>query len=161
MNTRLAERYGDHPALILWHVSNEYNGGECHCDLCMEAFRRWLQRKYGTLETLNHAWWTAFWSHTYTDWAQIRPVEPSIHGLMLDWQRFTTDQTADFLRCEVEPLRRITPDVPITTNFMGVSQTLDYRVLAKRRWTSSPGILPHWHKRWRTGARPPRWFITT
>ena len=42
INTRLAERYKDHPALLLWHLSNEY-GGECHCDLCRAAFPDWLQ----------------------------------------------------------------------------------------------------------------------
>lgn len=145
INTRLAERYREHPALILWHVSNEYNGGECHCPLCYDAFRRWLQSKYGSLEALNLAWWTAFWSHTYTSWEQIRPVDPSIHGLMLDWQRFTTWQTVEFFRAESAPLRSITPRVPITTNFMGVSQTLDYRMLAREVDVISWDSYPHWH----------------
>ncbi|NLB38000.1 MAG: beta-galactosidase, partial [Clostridiales bacterium] len=65
MNTRLAQRYGKHPGLVLWHVSNEY-GGACYCPLCQEAFRDFLKQRYGTLERLNLAWWTGFWSHTYT-----------------------------------------------------------------------------------------------
>jgi len=145
MNSRLAERYGAHPALILWHVSNEYNGGECHCELCYAAFRRWLQERYGTLDALNLAWWTAFWSHTYTSWEQIRPVDPSIHGLMLDWQRFTTWQTTDFFKAECVPLRQYAPQIPVTTNFMGVSQTLDYRVLAREVDVISWDSYPHWH----------------
>jgi beta-galactosidase len=130
INTRLAERYRHHPALALWHVSNEY-AGSCHCELCREAFRRWLKRTYeDDLTRLNRAWNTAFWSHTFTDWAQIQPPgrlgERGIHGHTLDWKRFVTDQTIDFFRHEAAPLRRITPDIPVTTNFMGISQVLDY-----------------------------------
>jgi beta-galactosidase len=33
INSLLAERYSQHPAVLGWHISNEY-GGECHCDLC-------------------------------------------------------------------------------------------------------------------------------
>ncbi len=102
INRLLAERYGDHPALLMWHVSNEY-GGECHCNLCQEAFREWLKKKYNhDLDALNAAWWTSFWSHTYTDWSQIESPSPigehTIHGLNLDWKRFVTDQTISFFR---------------------------------------------------------------
>ena len=76
INRKLAERYKDHPALLVWHISNEYSG-ECHCDLCQAAFRAWLKQKYDNdLDALNHAWWTAFWSHTYTDWEQIESPSP-------------------------------------------------------------------------------------
>jgi len=129
MNRKLAERYGDHPALILWHISNEY-GGECHCDKCQEAFRDWLQKKYGTLENMNKAWWSSFWSHTYTDWSRVESPAPngmqSIHGLKLDWKRFVTAQTIDFYKNEIKPLRELTKDIPITTNFMGLYDGLDY-----------------------------------
>ncbi|MGC9455402.1 MAG: beta-galactosidase [Phycisphaerae bacterium] len=131
INRKLAERYADHPALLLWHVSNEYSN-ECHCELCQQAFRDWLKRRYGSLDALNHAWWTAFWGHTYTDWSQINSPAPrglgenSINGLSLDWKRFTTDQTIDFFRNEIGPLREITPDVPVTTNCMGTHTTLNY-----------------------------------
>jgi beta-galactosidase len=88
---RLAERYKEHPALIAWHISNEY-GGYCYCDTCAHQFRIWLQAKYGSLDVLNATWWTSFWSHTYTDWEQINPplanAEYSIHGLNIDYKRF-------------------------------------------------------------------------
>ena len=88
INVRLSQAFGKHPGVILWHISNEY-GGECYCELCQEAFRQWLKEKYRTLEALNHAWWTGFWSHTYTDWSQIEPPLPRgeshCHGLSLDW----------------------------------------------------------------------------
>ena len=144
MNTRLAERYRGHAALGMWHLSNEY-GGECHCTLCKQAFREWLKRKYGTLEALNRAWWTAFWAHLYTDWEQIEWIDGSVHGLVLDWQRFVSDQTTDFIRCEAAPLRRLTPGVPVTTNLMGAFLPLDYRRLAAELDLVSWDNYPAYH----------------
>ena len=128
MNTALAERFGRHPAVVGWHISNEY-GGECHCELCQNAFREFLKNKYGTLENLNHAWWTGFWAKTYTDWGQLESPAPqgehAVHGLSLDWKRFVTHQTVDFMAAEIEPLRALTPDLPVTTNLMGTYPGLD------------------------------------
>ncbi|MDX2111342.1 MAG: beta-galactosidase [Verrucomicrobiota bacterium] len=129
INTVLAKRYGSHPALGLWHVSNEY-GGECMCELCIAEFHRWLERKYGTLDNLNHAWWSAFWNHTFSDWKQIHPAEFSLEGLMLDWVRFNNWQIADYFQWEARPLREFSPGIPVTTNFMGTHPTIDYSSLA-------------------------------
>lgn len=121
LDSALAKRFTSHPGVILWHLSNEY-GGVCYCPLCQEAFREWLKRKYGTLDQLNHQWWTAFWSHTYTDWSQIHPPlangEHSTHGLSLDWKRFTTDQVIDFMKAERDAVKAVNPEIPVTTNFM-------------------------------------------
>lgn len=148
INTRLAQRYGGHPALILWHLSNEY-GGECYCDLCQEQFRRWLQKRYGDLDTLNDAWWTRFWAHTYTDWSQIEPPlshgEQSVYGMKLDWRRFVSERHTDFCAAEAEPLRRITPGIPVTTNLMGTYPGIDYRRLATVLDVVSWDNYPRWH----------------
>lgn len=149
MNTRLAERYGDHPAVLMWHLSNEY-GGECHCELCQEAFRGWLKEKYaGDLDELNKRWWGAFWSHSYTDWSQIQSPAPhgefNVHAHNLDWHRFVTDQTTDFMRAEIEPLKKITPDLPVTTNLMGTFYTLDYWKMAPYLDVVSWDNYPSWH----------------
>lgn len=154
INEKLATRYKNHPALLLWHVSNEYNGKGCHCPLCYDAFREWLKARYhNNLDELNAAWWSAFWSHTYTRWDQIRPIDTSIHGLILDWQRFSTDQTLDFFRAELEPLRRITPDTPATTNFMGFYRELDNWKLADEVDVISWDSYPAYHD------RPDDWLI--
>jgi beta-galactosidase len=131
---RLAERYGRHPALALWHVGNEY-GCEvphCFCDVSAAAFRSWLRRRYDDdLDTLNAAWGTAFWSQRYTDWEQIIPprATPAFGNptQALDFRRFSSDELLDCYRAERDALRRITPDIPITTNLMaGMSWELDY-----------------------------------
>lgn len=156
INSKLSERYGKHPALLAWHVSNEIQG-ECHCELCRGAFRNWLKAKYGgDLGKLNQAWWTGFWSHTYTSWEQIEPPagngEKNIHGLNLDWKRFTTDQTVDFFRNEVRPLRENSPGTPVTTNFMHLYFGLDYRKLAEEVDIVSWDSYPTWHNSESDGA---------
>ncbi len=147
INTLLAERYKNHPALAVWHLSNEY-GGECHCELCQAEFRLWLQARYGSLDALNQAWWTAFWSHTYTDWSQLESPSPrgenSVHGLVLDWKRFVTERTLDFMLAEMEPLKRITPDVPCTTNMMGLYDGLNYFRLSEALDVASWDNYPPW-----------------
>jgi len=160
INRKLAERYKDHPALLVWHVSNEYSG-ECHCELCQEAFREWLKVKYeGDLDKLNRAWWTAFWSHTYTDWSQIESPAPHgeylVHGHNLDWKRFVTHQTIDFFKNEITPLKEITPDIPVTTNFMGTYTGLDYWKFAPELDVISWDSYPQWHGEipdWELGAK--------
>lgn len=161
MNRLLAERYGDHPALIMWHISNEY-GGDCHCDLCQDAFRTWLQDQYSSLKELNDSWWGPFWSHTYTEWSQIESPSPigesAVHGMNLDWKRFVTHQTIDFYKHEIVPLRERTPNIPITTNFMADTfdlipfQSLDYSEFAKHVDVISWDAYPAWHNDWESTA---------
>ena len=150
INRLLAERYKDNPALIGWHISNEY-GGECHCELCQKAFRKWLKEKYeNDIEKLNHEWWTRFWSHRFSDWDEIESPsvsigETTIGGLTLDWKRFVTAQTVDFMKNEMKPLREITPNIPITTNMMPLYDGLDYKKFAKEIDMISWDCYPDWH----------------
>ncbi len=126
---RLAERYGEHPALQIWHVGNEY-GGTCYCDQCGAAFRHWLEHRYGSLEEVNRRWYTAFWGHTFTEWSQIETPtdngEGSLQALRIDYDRFQSDSLLNCFKAEADVLRQITPNVPITTNLMGTFKTLDY-----------------------------------
>ena len=145
----LATRYGSHPRLKLWHISNEYGGNRspyCHCPRCAAAFRDWLATRHGSLDALNAHWTTAVWGHTYTDWAQIEPPfahgEQSIPAHRIDWRRFHTEALLDSYRRELAIIRELTPHVPVTTNFMGPFGPLDYRVWAAHldvvSWDSYP-----------------------
>ena len=154
INRKLAERCGSHPAVILWHVSNEYSG-DCHCDLCQGNFRSWLRKRYGSIEALNKAWWSSFWSHTLSDWEEIHsPVphgEMTVHGLNLDWKRFTTDMTVDFMQQEIRALREGGSDLPVTTNMMAAVETpendpgLDYWKFRDVQDIASWDSYPAWH----------------
>ncbi|WP_138296157.1 MULTISPECIES: beta-galactosidase [unclassified Clostridium] len=153
INTLLARRYANHPALGMWHISNEY-GGACYCEMCLEKFRQYLKARYQTLDALNEAWWGGFWAHLYTDWSQIEAPsklgEGTVHGQHLDWMRFTTDQYIDFYQAECAPLREFTPEVPITTNFMrmeghdDVDMEIDYFRLARELDVVSWDNYPQW-----------------
>lgn len=148
MDTALAQRYGKHPAVILWHISNEFSG-DCWCERCQERFRTWLKDRYGTLEKLNHAWWTGFWSQTYTDWSQIEPPSPmgqtSNLGMQMDWRRFSTWNCCDFIRMERETVKAITPDLPVTANLMERFYDYDYFQLARELDVVSWDSYPDWH----------------
>lgn len=146
INTQLAERYQDHPALLAWHVSNEYGFVNCHCELCYRAFQHWLADRYDhDINKLNHAYWAGFWSHNFPDFDAVKPVDGSIHGLMLDWHRFQTDQYIDFYKTESTPLREITPDIPVTTNFHG-RHIMDYGKFAKEVDFIAWDFYPNWHE---------------
>lgn len=130
---RLAERYKDHPALVAWHVANEY-GTHCYCDLCADAFREWLKTRYGSLDAVNAAWNTAFWSHGLTAWEEIET--PTTHGernnmpMLLDYDRFQNDAILACYRNEYDVLKSVTPDVYVTTNLMGHFKPLNYHAWA-------------------------------
>jgi beta-galactosidase len=119
----LTAAYGEHPALAAWHVNNEYgcHVSRCYCDRCADVFRDWLRARYD-LDGLNRAWGTDFWSQHYSAWDQVLPprVTPTFQnpGQVLDFARFCSDALLDLFCAERDVLRDVTPDVPVTTNFM-------------------------------------------
>ncbi|UOE43912.1 beta-galactosidase [Agromyces larvae] len=121
--TALAERYGDHPAVVLWHVHNEYGVpvGEDYSEQSVVAFRAWLRERYQTLDALNTAWGTAFWGQHYASWEHIGApaVAPSVvnPAQRLDFARFTDHRLRECFRAERDAIRAHS-DRPITTNFM-------------------------------------------
>ena len=133
----------------MWHISNEYSG-ECHCPLCQAAFRKWLKNKYHHIDAINHAWWTSFWSHTYSSFDQIESPsslgDKGLHGLNLDWKRFVTDQTTDFMRHEIQAIRTSGAIQPTTVNFMEDYTGLNYYKLAEYVDFVSWDSYPAWHQ---------------
>ena len=129
---RLTEELGDHPAVQMWHVHNEYacHVPYCYCDHHASSFRSWLERRYGSADSLNDAWGTAFWSQRYNDFAEVVPPRrtPALANpsQLLDYKRFTSAVFLDEFRMERERLTAARPELPVTTNFMGFHKPLDY-----------------------------------
>ena len=143
INGRLAERYGSHPQLLAWHISNEFSG-DCACDLCFAAFRDWLKVRFDNdLDKLNRRYWSRFWSHSYGSWEEIDFIDRGVHGLLLDWRRFFTHQTNDFIANEVRALRAHS-QAPVTTNFMGDFTGLDYAAMVPQLDFISWDAYPSW-----------------
>lgn len=140
INTRLAERYGKHPALAAWHVNNEY-GGECLCELCREAFGKWCMKQLGDMEAVNAALSADFWSRRVTDVAQFGDW---VTRTVL-WRQFTTDNCVSFFLDECRPLRQHS-SAPLTTNFMGLWGGLDYMEFARHVDFACWDSYPHWHQ---------------
>lgn len=123
MADQMARRYGTHPAVRLWHVSNELgcDNGRCWCDVSAAAFRRWLTDRYGDIATLNDAWGTAFWSQHYSAFDEVLPprITPAVPNptQQLDFARFSSDALLDYYRAERDVIREHST-LPVTTNFM-------------------------------------------
>ncbi|WP_264349341.1 beta-galactosidase [Streptomyces milbemycinicus] len=134
ITTALAERYSHHPALAMWHISNEY-GQPSYGEASAVAFRGWLQRKYGSLDALNDAWYTRFWSQVYTSWDQINPPEVprswSNPTRRLDFKRFVSDALLECFVMERDIVRSYRDDIPVLTNYMRFYKNADY-------WTWAP-----------------------
>ena len=133
---RLAERFGTHPAVVMWHVNNEYgcHTPACYCDHSAQAFREWLAQRYASLDALNDAWGTAVWSMRYADWTQIQPPRATPDGtapqpgLVLDFHRFSSDSLLALFTAEKAAIREHDAVHPVTTNFMSMSHIyeMDY-----------------------------------
>ncbi len=120
---QVALRYGQHPALALWHVSNELgcHNALCYCETSAAAFRVWLEHRYGSIDALNRAWGTAFWSQRYAEFDEILPPMAALSARnpaqLVDFQRFSSDALLDYYAAERAVLRRHSA-APVTTNFM-------------------------------------------
>ena len=137
---KLAERYKGSDNIVAWHISNEY-GGECYCENCEKAFRKWLKERYHTIDSLNKAWNMQFWGHTLYEFEDVvLPSAASEHfsyeqttfqGISLDYRRFMSDSMLNCYQLEYGAVKKYTPDIPVTTNLMGFYKMLDYQKWAQ------------------------------
>lgn len=145
----LADRYGNHPAVVAWQIDNEYG---CHdttisySDAAAAGFRRWLAARYGTVAALNTAWGNVFWSMEYRAFAEIDPphltVTQANPAHRIDWRRFASDEVVSFNRVQADIVRAASPGRDIAHNFMGFFTQFDHHAVARdldvATWDSYP-----------------------
>ncbi|MEP6844083.1 MAG: beta-galactosidase [Pseudolysinimonas sp.] len=149
LTRKIVERYAEHPAVVMWHVHNEYgcHNVPCYCEVSGRAFQGWLEKKYVTIDALNTAWGTAFWSQHYQRFSDITP--PRLSGAsvntcqVLDFSRFSSDELLDCFRAEAEIIRGASSH-PVTTNFMGFSMGLN-RPIDYWKWAPEMDIISNDH----------------
>ncbi|GAB3913054.1 beta-galactosidase [Microlunatus endophyticus] len=141
----LLRRFGDHPAVAMWHVGNEY-GTPCYCDQCAVGFRGWLQARYQDLDALNAAWGTAFWSQRYSEWAEIIPPRQAPYLInpsqQLDFHRFVSDLLLEGYLEQRSMIIDANPLVPVTTNLMRFYWGADYRTWAPHLDVIADDVYP-------------------
>jgi beta-galactosidase len=147
--TALAQRYGQHPAIVMWQTDNEYG---CHdtvlsfSQAAASSFRGWLAARYGTAGALNTAWGNVFWSMEYRSFTEVDPphltVTEANPAHWLDYRRFASDQLASFNRTQVDIIRALSPGKDITHNFMGFFTEFDHHAVGRdidvATWDSYP-----------------------
>ncbi len=156
--TKMAEHYGNHPAVIGWQIDNEF-GDRCYCSTCAEKFQTWLRSRYEALDELNHKWGTVFWSHVYNDWSEI-PLPLTTGGspnpgLALDFYRFCSDSYVAYQQTQIDILRTKCSNHFITHNLMGfkydrlnyfdLARNLDFvawDIYPRMQWTMETGVDP-------------------
>ncbi len=149
LTRKVVERYSEHPAVVMWHVHNEYgcHNLPCYCEISGRAFQVWLENKYRTIDVLNTAWGTAFWSQHYTRFDQITPPRQSGASVntcqVLDFARFSSEELLDCFRAEAAIIRSASSH-PVTTNFMGFSMGLA-KPIDYWKWSNEMDIVSNDH----------------
>lgn len=151
INTEIAKRFAGNENILMWHVSNEFNG-HCYCDLCIKKFQDYLKTKYKVVENLNKKWWNTFWSHKFSDFSEIYPPSPIGEllniPLHMEWEMFTTLNTIDFYNEEKKVIKEYDKNAIVTTNFWGDTwMHLDYFEFGKYVDIVAYDTYPEWHSK--------------
>ncbi|MGP4041103.1 beta-galactosidase [Gracilibacillus sp. D59] len=132
---QMAEHYANNPVVVGWQIDNELRSVPCYCSECEDGYRNWLKKKYGTLDNLNRAWGTTFWSQVYNEWVEIKlPTADQLTksvSQILDYKRFQSDSTVNHLNRQVEIIKKHAPHHLVTHNSLGLYHGLDIYKLSE------------------------------
>lgn len=167
--TAMASRYGKHTGIVGWQIDNEFGWASyarCYCEKCTRAFRRWLEIKYGTIEALNNAWGTIFWSQTYGEWSEIELPNLTVGepnpSHVLDYYRYSSDSIVAYQQLQISTLQpHISESQIVTTNFMSQFTDLDYYDLADPLDFVSMSSYPTGHAEARSSLYMPSSILPT
>ena len=165
--TVLAKAFGKHPALVAWQVDNEYG---CHDTVlsysaaARDGFRAWCAARYGTIDALNRAWGSVFWSMEYRAFDEIElpnlTVTEANPAQELAFRRYASEAVVVFNRRQVEIIRRLSPGRDVLHNFMGGFTDFDHFALSTdldvATWDSYP--LGHLERELRDEGRQRRYL---
>ncbi len=109
-------RYGKSPALSFYNLWNEphYHSGS---DQTVGEFRQWLERKYGSLQTLNR-----IWGNEYHAWDEVSPfLNENWKSSMpqIDWTLFCNELDGVLLGKLKSSLRMYDPVHQVNANPVG------------------------------------------
>lgn len=151
--TALAEHYGRNSGVIGWQLDNEPGFPfQAYDPVTEKAFQAWLAKRYGTLDELNRVWNGAFWSNSFTDWAQIRIPSNSAEGgwqpaISLDYRRFFSDSFLNHLRRQADILHARIHNQFVFTNWPSPTWSVDVYQAAEfldatawDNYVSAPGL---------------------
>jgi len=133
--TAMAEHYKNHPGVLGFSIDNEIGGVMSYDPYTLEAFQKWCERKYKTLDNLNKSWGTVFWGLHLSSWTQVPLPWNTIDSggynpsMALDFSRFHSESTRDFVAFQADILRQIAPGKALTHNGMGRFDMVDYSQL--------------------------------
>ncbi|MDC7684174.1 beta-galactosidase [Asticcacaulis sp. BYS171W] len=131
--SEMARRYGKNPHVVGWQIDNEI-GPPSFDPASVTAWHRFLENRYGTIDTLNARWTTQYWSQFYNSFDQVplRMTGQQNPGLLLDFKHFATDTWTAYIKNQVDALRpHLDPRAFITTNTMFWNAGFDHYDLHK------------------------------
>ncbi|MBI5700286.1 beta-galactosidase [Candidatus Saganbacteria bacterium] len=147
LTRKMAERYAKHPALFMWQIDNEpnyppldltHNKDYCHCAQTNKKFIKYAKAKYKTLDELNYAWGTKFWTQTFSDFAQIKTPRVGMWDagnphIYLDWFKFKSESLSEWLKNLKAIIKEYDKENKIGTNSFTsiINRIADHRVIAE------------------------------
>jgi len=144
----MVKRFAKNPNVAGWQIDNELHGFECYCDSCSHMFQVWLRKKYQTVDNVNEAWGTMFWSQHFNSFEEIKlPAKKELTvsvSQLMDFKRFVSDNNIDFLAEQTAIIKESAPDHVVSHNSPGLHQHINQydaaKVLDVLGWDLYPNV---------------------
>ena len=147
--TAMAERFGNHSAVVGWQLDNEIGSDGTAWSYGPEdlkAYRQWLRTRYQDVGRLNEAWGNVFWSMELRSFDEVGlpvgAVWETNPAARMDYWRFSSESLANSIAMQADIVRAHSPGRFITSNFMSFFHDFDHFDMARSldfaSWDSYP-----------------------